>query len=246
MQNGQNIKQWNWANVANQKWILINRGNGYYSIHSVQNRDYVIDISGASSANGTNVQLYQYNGSPAQLFRLDPFTANHNNNPSSSTKISLNVPNFKQTDGRWKNTYIGNRTIGMIGCLLTSVSMKYSYSTNTTTYPPAMKAKLSFTNNDMNWNSVKRLGYNVTSNYNCSINQSIMSKIYTQLKAGKPVIIGGAKTKGTHWVVIKGYTGNSTANFNSANFIINDPNSNTRTTLQQFLNVYPTVLRLIY
>lgn len=97
MQNGQNIKQWNWANVANQKWILINRGNGYYSIHSVQNRDYVIDISGASSANGTNVQLYQYNGSPAQLFRLDPFTANHNNNPSSSTKISLNVPNFKQT-----------------------------------------------------------------------------------------------------------------------------------------------------
>lgn len=255
MRNGQNIKQWSWANVDNQKWIFVNRGNGYYSIHSAKNRDYVIDVSGGNSNNGTNIWLYQYNGSKAQLFRLDTFTSNNNNNNSNTNnntnntgvRVSLNVPSFKQFDSKWKNTYIGNRTIGQIGCLLTSVSMKYSYHTNTTTYPNVMKSKLHFSNNDMYWSSLSNLGYQVTGNYGCSINQSIMSKIYTQLKAGKPVIIGGQKRNGgPHWIVITGYTGNSTSSFNSANFTINDPNSSSRTNLQQFLNIYPTVLRLIY
>lgn len=159
----------------------------------------------------------------------------------------LNVPSYKQYDSRWANTYIGNKTIKQIGCLLTSLSMKYSYSSGVTVYPNAMKNKLSFSNNDIYWSSVSGLGYTYTGNYGSSITNSIMNTIYTQLKANKPVIIGGKTSSGsTHWIVITGYTGSSSSWFSSSDFTINDPNSSTRTTLNQFLNVYPTVLRLVY
>lgn len=105
---------------------------------------------------------------------------------SASAQVNLNVPSYKQYDGRWRSAYIGIKTIGNIGCLLTSLSMKYSYHTGTATYPNAMKYKLRFGN------------------------------------------------------------GTSTTSFNSSNFTIHDPNSSTRTTLNQFLSTYPVVLRFIY
>ena len=66
-----------------------------------------------------------------------------------------------------------------------------------------------------------------------------MRKIYTQLRNGKPVIIGAYNY---HWVVVTGYTGNSTTNFNASDFRINDP-SNPFTNLQQFINKYNGGLR---
>ncbi len=166
---------------------------------------------------------------------------------SSGSTVTLNVPSYKQYDSRWKKTYIGNKTIGQIGCLLTSISMKYSYSTGTTVYPNQMKGRLSFSNNDLYWSSVSRLGYSYTGQYNCRITNSMMSTIYSKLKANKPIIIGGKTAGGsTHWVVVKGYKGSSTSSFSASNFTINDPNSSSRTTLAQFLNSYPYVLRIIY
>ncbi len=166
---------------------------------------------------------------------------------SSSAQISLNVPSYKQYDSRWKNTYIGTKTIGAIGCLVTSLSMKYTYQTGVVTYPNTMRNKLKFSNNDLYWSSVSKLGYTYTGSYNRSINNSIMSTIYSKLKAGKPVIIGGRKRSGgTHYVIITGYTGTSTTSFSSSNFKIHDPNSTSRTTLSQFLATYPTVLQLVY
>ena len=44
--------------------------NGTYVIKSALNQDYVLDIDGASSANGANAQLYQANGTAAQAFSL--------------------------------------------------------------------------------------------------------------------------------------------------------------------------------
>lgn len=166
---------------------------------------------------------------------------------NTSAQISLNVPSYKQYDGRWRYTYIGNKTIGNIGCLLTSLSMKYSYHTHTATYPNTMKWKLAFSNNDLIWSSVTSLGYSITNNYNSYITNSMMSTIYSKLREGKPVIIGGQRSSTSmHWVVITGYRGTSTSSFNSSNFTIHDPNSSTRTTLNLFLNTYPVVLRLVY
>ncbi len=158
--------------------------------------------------------------------------------------VNLNVVSLKQTDSRWKNVKIGTKTIGAIGCTVTSLTMKYNYHNNTNLTPANMKSKLKFSNNDILWSSVRNLGYTVDLVSNRpALNNTWMSKIYTQLKNGKPVILGAYQASGgQHWVVIKGYNGNSTSNFNAGSFAINDP-MNSFTNLQQFINKYNRGLR---
>ena len=165
---------------------------------------------------------------------------------TTGAAVTLNVPNYKQTDSRWSGVYIGSKTIGQVGCLVTSLAMKYSYHTGTATYPNAMRNMCSFDDNSFIWASATALGYTYTGQYNSGITNSMMSLIYSQLKAGNPVIIGGSQGSKQHWVIITGYTGTSTTSFNASDFLINDPNSTTRTTLAAFLNIRPNVLRLIY
>ena len=65
-----NIQINSYNNLTTQKWIIKDNQNGYYSI---MNNNYLsIDISGASTVNGTNVQLYKTNTSDAQQFKLIP------------------------------------------------------------------------------------------------------------------------------------------------------------------------------
>lgn len=166
-------------------------------------------------------------------------------NDNGTKNVSLNVPSFKQYD--YPYTYIGTKTIKQIGCLVTSAAMAYSYKTGSTVRPDAMKNKLRFANNDLCWNSLSALGFSMTSFYNRKINNFIACIIYGKLQEGVPVIIGGKNSSGgQHWVVVKGYYKVSDVALDASNFQINDPNSTTRTTLQQFLSKYPTVLRLIY
>ena len=57
----------------NQKWQLVSRGGGKYSIHSVST-GRVMDIKGASSNDGIAVQSYYYNNSEAQMFLFEEIT----------------------------------------------------------------------------------------------------------------------------------------------------------------------------
>lgn len=152
--------------------------------------------------------------------------------------ISLPVPSFKQTDSRWSWVKIGTsgKTMAQIGCATTAIAMMESYRTGTTIYPDAMSRKLNYTpSGSVYWPS-----YYVT----VTSSTGYLSTIYNQLKQGKPVLFGARNSYGTqHWVVITGFTGGSLA---AANFTINDPGSNTRTTLQQFLNAYPTFYKYFY
>lgn len=173
-------------------------------------------------------------------------TSTNSNTASKSAKVTLNVPSYKQTDSRWANVKIGTKNIGKIGCLVTSLAMVQSYKTGSAIYPDTMKGKLTFSNNDLYWSSAEALGYTHLS-YKTGITNAIMAKIYEQLKAGKPVIIGAySPSKAySHWIVITGYTGNSTSSFDPSNFTINDPSAN-RTTLAQFLGVFSSVRGLVY
>ena len=152
--------------------------------------------------------------------------------------ISLNMQNFKQTDSRWSSYPLGTngKTIATAGCLTTALAMTESYRTGTIIYPNQMATRLTYmADATLYW----------PSNYVFSTNSSYLQAIYAQLKAGKPVLFGAKNSYGgQHWVVIKGYTGGST--LSAANFTINDPGSNTRTTLQQLLAAYPTFYRIAY
>lgn len=153
--------------------------------------------------------------------------------------ISLNVPNYKQTDSRWASATIGSsgKTIAQIGCATTAIAMIESYRTGITIYPDAMSKKLTYSSTgSVYW----------PSNYTAVTNSSgYLAAIYEQLKLGKPVLFGAQTSAGgQHWVVITGFTGGDT--LTASGFKINDPGSSSRTTLQQFLNAYSIFYKYFY
>jgi len=158
---------------------------------------------------------------------------------SSYSAVSLNVPSFKQTDSRWANVMIGSsgKTIAQIGCTTTAIAMMESYRAEKNIYPDAMSKKLSYSSSgNVYW----------PSDYVTVTNSSgYLSAIYNQIKLGKPVLFGAKNSSGKqHWIVITGFTGGNT--LSASGFTINDPGSNSRTNLQQFLNAYSTFYKYFY
>ena len=153
--------------------------------------------------------------------------------------VSLSVPSFKQTDSRWASVQIGSsgKTMAQIGCATTAVAMMESTRTGKTIYPDAMAKELTYdASGSLYWPS----NYTVVTD-----SGNYLSRIYSLLKQGKPVLFGARNASGKqHWVVITGFTGGTS--LSDSAFTINDPGSNSRTTLQKFLNEYPTFYKYFY
>lgn len=64
--NTTNVDQNDNLNNNTVKWKIVNQGNGYFTLQSAANNTYVIDLAGAGTADGTNVDVYQANGADAQ------------------------------------------------------------------------------------------------------------------------------------------------------------------------------------
>ncbi len=201
-------------------------GSNYSKIASLYKDELVIVLE----TNG-NWSKVLYHGSKIGYVSKTYLTTSQTQTSNFPT-ISLKVPSFKQTDSRWANVKLGSsgKSIAQIGCATTGIAMVESYRTGTTIYPNAMAKKLKYTSSgNVYWPS-HFIATTSSSNY--------LSKIYNSLKNGKCVLFGGKNSYGAqHWVVITGYKGGST--LTASGFTINDPGSNTRTTLQSFLNSYP-------
>lgn len=65
--NGANVQLYNWLNLASQKWKIKYASDGTYQLID-NNSGLYLDVYGAYSADGTNIQLYQGNGNNAQRF----------------------------------------------------------------------------------------------------------------------------------------------------------------------------------
>lgn len=156
----------------------------------------------------------------------------------SNSAVKLSVPSFKQTDARWANVKIGTSgdTIGTSGCTTTALAMTESYRTGTTLTPAAMASRLTYAPAGwLYWPSNYVLSTDGT-NY--------LQTVYNLLKSGKPVILGMKKANGAqHWVVVTGFTGGT---LTAANFTVNDPGSNSRTRLSDFVSVYPNFYKMVY
>lgn len=152
--------------------------------------------------------------------------------------INLNVVSYKQTDSRWSSKKIGSSsyTIGKAGCLITSMAMSESYRRNTTVTPTYIVNNFSFTSSgNMYW----------PSNYTTSTSSSYLTTIYNNLKNSKPTIVGAKKKDGSmHFVIVKGFLASNS--LSKSSFIINDPGSNTRTTLSEFMAIYPNFYKIAY
>ncbi len=164
------------------------------------------------------------------------YLKSYSNTGSSSVKLS--VPDYKQTDSRWANTILGSsgKTLGQIGCTTTALAMTESYRTGTTVTPYSMSKKLKYSSSgSLYW----------PSNYTFVTNpDSYLYTIRGLLRQGKPVILGCKKSNGSqHWIVVTGYNGRAVT---PSNFYINDPGSKNRTTLSQFLDLYPNFYKIAY
>ena len=191
-----------------------------------------------STSNGWSKILY--NGNKTGYVSSSYLVTSTSNNTTTYKAISLSgIPNFKQTDSRWANVIIGNsgQSIAKIGCATTAIAMLESKRTNTTIYPHNMMKKLSYTSGGaVYW----------PSNYTQITSSSgYLSKIYNLLEQGKPVIVGAKKSNGgQHYVVVTGVKATNT--LTTSSFYINDPGSNTRTTLNQFFSAYPYFYKMLH
>lgn len=266
---GANVLSWSFGGGDNQKWKLVpvQRLSAFQSFNRTATQTvnaYVMPDLSSRSGNervdrGDNVTVLREEGN-AYLVRYPVsggtktrwVNKNEIFGPGGVT-VNLNVPLLKQNNSTWANKKINTDTIGNVGCTVTSLAMKYNYHNNANITPvdvvSRLKSNNGLTGNAIVYEGVKRaFGYN---NYivdsKPSLNNAWMKKIYEQLKSGNPVIIGAYKTsKWQHWVIVKGYTGNSTTSFNAADFQINDPQNNF-SNLQQFINKYSMGLRgIIY
>ncbi|MBP1569624.1 MAG: SH3 domain-containing protein [Oscillospiraceae bacterium] len=154
-------------------------------------------------------------------------------------EISLDVPDYKQTDPRWANVKIGysGKTIGKIGCVTTGIAMMESFRSGKTIYPDAMMRKLSYDySGNVYWPEDYSVGY---------WSENYLKTVYNKLREGKPVLIGAKAPAGNqHWVVITGFKGGKT--LSPSGFTINDPGSKTNTNLQQFFNSFSTLYKFFW
>lgn len=205
-------------------------GTGYAVISSLYKGDNVLVLSTSGGWSRT-----VYHGTKTGYVSAAYLSSAYN----TYTPVSLNVPSFKQTDARWANAQIGvsGKSIAQIGCATTGVAMIESYRSGKTVYPDAMAKKLTYSSTgNLYW----------PSDYIAVTNASgYLSGIYNQLKSGKAVLLGAKKSNGSqHWVVVTGFGGGTA--LSPSLFTINDPGSNSRTNLQQFLNEYPTFYKYFY
>lgn len=95
-ENGANIQQWgDSGDGANGEgewnvWRLYSAGDGYYYVYSAlgDGKTYVLDVAGRKADNGTNLDLYQFNGGDNQQFK---FVKNGDGSYKIYTKVSADA-----------------------------------------------------------------------------------------------------------------------------------------------------------
>ncbi len=236
------------VNSSNGINVRSGAGTGYAKVGAAKNKTS-FKIEKTSGSWGYTSSIKCTNGYKSGWICLDYCKKSSSSSSSiSSSGINLDVPHYLQSDKRWRSNKLGssNCSIWGYGCTVTSLAMMYSYNNNCTVYPNEIEDKLSFTSaGALYWNGVYKLGFSYTSGGNKAITQNLMKEIHKQLKNGRPVMLGSYNSKGgEHWVVINGYSGNDSY-YDASDFTILDPAYGC-TNLQQHLNTYDKVKRIVY
>lgn len=70
MEEGNIIQIYEKNGTRAQKFYLEDRGDDYVSIHSSIDQNYVIDVSNSRTNNFNKINLWKFNGTNAQKFRI--------------------------------------------------------------------------------------------------------------------------------------------------------------------------------
>lgn len=131
---GDNVSLRKETGAANQVWHFKYQSNGYYKIINCKDNK-ALDVNGASSASGTNVQVYGSNTSDAQLWRIYGNNVAYYLKPKCSDCI-LDITGGYSADGTNVEIYTkngGSNQIFSIYKLNTPGKSTISYSTKCST-----------------------------------------------------------------------------------------------------------------
>ena len=152
--------------------------------------------------------------------------------------VSLELPDYKQTDSRWADIKLGSSsstTIKKIGCVICSLANSETYRKGVAVTPKDLSKSLKFTSGGaVYW----------PDNYTQYAKNEYLSVVYNKLKSGIPVIIGAKSSKSTHYVTVYGFKKSN--NLSAENFLVKDPAGTNAKTLKDFFASYPTFLKLVY
>ncbi len=153
--------------------------------------------------------------------------------------IQYDAPYYAQADERWGGVYIGTKTIAKVGCLTSCMAMMHSYYTGTEITPDVMcKEYLTYNNNSLLWAEVYNLGYQVDTAPSGRSDSENFTALYEYLQTG-PVIVGAKNSYGgMHFVLVTGCTKDSAENLTAADFTINDPGFERKSTLDEHFEDY--------
>ncbi len=106
-ENCANIRLWENANFANQRFKIEYIGDGYYKIIA-GNSNKVLDVNAAGKTNGTNVQQYEYNYSAAQQWKIKDAGNGNYYFISKCNDLYLDVAAGQAKNGTNVQVYAGN------------------------------------------------------------------------------------------------------------------------------------------
>lgn len=211
----------------------VNVKSGYLNVRSGAGTNYG---KIASLSKGETVIVLSTHGSWSRVLfhgtKTGYVSSQYLSGSAAYSAVSLSVPSMKQMDSRWATVEVAQsgKTMSQIGCATTAIAMMESYRKGITIFPDAMMNELRYTPSG----SVYWPADYVT----VTDGTAYLTNIYNLLKQGKPVLLGLKNSYGKqHWVVVTGFTGGNS--LSASGFTINDPGSNSRTTLQQLLELHP-------
>ncbi|WP_447641320.1 MULTISPECIES: DUF3472 domain-containing protein [Chitinophagaceae] len=119
---GSNVSIYSTTNNANQQWKLVDVGNGYYKLLSVNAPTKALDVANGGTVSGTNVQIYADNGSDKQKWKITSLgNGYYKLQPANAPTLCLdaysgadaneNVEIYTDNGGnaqKWKFTFISN------------------------------------------------------------------------------------------------------------------------------------------
>lgn len=127
--NHANVVQNEKNNRYGQKWIVVKNGDGSFQVVSALNKDYCLNLNASSASSGSNVDVYQSNGSNAQKWMftqkvsqreyLDQLAAENKNaladgqytiSTKLNTKYVLDIYFSSKNNGGNVQLYEGNGT----------------------------------------------------------------------------------------------------------------------------------------
>lgn len=146
-----------WTNTKEnnfEKWRITYIGDGYYKIINVQTGK-ALDVSGAGNSNGTNVQQYTPNGTPAQMWQFISMGSSYYCLvPKCATGRCLDISGANYKCGTNLQIYEANLT-GAQQFKFTSTS-KYTPSTSASTNLKKQSLSISKVTKTVTYTSVKK------------------------------------------------------------------------------------------